>query len=559
MRADHHMWESNVKQFLKLGNYQCLVYDHRGTGHSDERGGILSITSSTLASDLKKLLTVLKSTYGVNGKSPIPPVYIDKGDTLALHVHNSLDEPTAIHFHGMFLKGMPYYDGTGMVTECGIPPGKNFTYYVTPEQEGTYWIHSHYNHQDADGLRTPFIIRDSTPIADYEDDLLFSLEDWYPVPFSERVHSILQPGVPFPPAPEYAYALINGYNGNDTKPINFKPGKKYRIRVLNMGITEQFKFSLPGHRMQIIEVEGERTVPYDVDGVDVGPGQRYSVLVEAKDTDEFNYIYNVTIYAGFITLAPGRNPHSYFGLVEYKPDAPINAPASIDDSNIHATNDIYLNSYDEEPLLEPVTKDLVFKFTTKIMADNITHSILGNYPYNTALVPTIYTALTMGDLATNPNVYGNQTQAQVLDYGDIVEIEMHATSILDHTFHLHGHKFQIVEYGPAFNAPDEYIAKNPVRRFKGAPLKRDTLKVNGFQYIKIRFKADNPGVWLFHCHMDVHFYMGLAVMFIEAPLELQKTITMPEEINQLCHDLNVKTSGNGAGNAGFNMTGLPVL
>ncbi|KAJ2608155.1 hypothetical protein EV177_005127, partial [Coemansia sp. RSA 1804] len=60
MRADHHMWESNVEQFLKLGNYQCLVYDHRGTGHSDERGGILSITSSTLASDLKKLLTVLK-------------------------------------------------------------------------------------------------------------------------------------------------------------------------------------------------------------------------------------------------------------------------------------------------------------------------------------------------------------------------------------------------------------------------------------------------------------------------------------------------------------------
>ncbi|KAJ1732551.1 ferroxidase fet3, partial [Coemansia sp. Benny D160-2] len=215
----------------------------------------------------------------------------------------------------MFLKGTPYYDGTGMVTECGIPPGKNFTYYVTPEQEGTYWIHSHYNHQDADGLRTPFIIRDSTPIADYEDDLLFSLEDWYSVPFQERVHSILKAGVPFPPAPEYAYGLINGYNGNDTKPISFKPGKKYRIRVLNMGITEQFKFSLPGHKMQIIEVEGERTVPYDVDGVDVGPGQRYSVLVEAKDTDEFNYIYNVTIYAGFITLAPGRNPHSYFGLV----------------------------------------------------------------------------------------------------------------------------------------------------------------------------------------------------------------------------------------------------
>ncbi|KAJ2609139.1 ferroxidase fet3 [Coemansia sp. RSA 1285] len=322
---------------------------------------------------------------------------------------------------------------------------------------------------------------------------------------------------------------------------------------------EQFKFSLPGHKMQIIEVEGERTVPYDVDGVIVGPGQRYSVLVEAKDADEFNYIFNATLFADFVASAPGLNPHYYLGLVEYKPGAPVYATSDTDYLNIDPAVDIDLVPYDKEPLLEPVTKNIVFKFTTEILADNITHSILGNYPYSTALVPNIYTALSMGDLATNPNVYGNQSQAQVLEYGDIVEVELHATSPLDHTFHLHGHKFQIVEYGPAFNAPDSYKAKRSFRRFKGAPLKRDTLLVSGFEYIKIRFKADNPGVWLFHCHMDVHFYMGLAVMFIEAPLELQKTVTMPEEMNQFCRDLNVKTSGNGAGNSGFNMTGLPVL
>ncbi|KAJ1904621.1 hypothetical protein LPJ81_002389 [Coemansia sp. IMI 209127] len=59
MRADHQMWEANVEQMLKLGNYQCLVYDHRGTGHSDSGGGMLSITTSNLASDMKKLMTTL--------------------------------------------------------------------------------------------------------------------------------------------------------------------------------------------------------------------------------------------------------------------------------------------------------------------------------------------------------------------------------------------------------------------------------------------------------------------------------------------------------------------
>ncbi|KAG3172634.1 hypothetical protein C6341_g10183, partial [Phytophthora cactorum] len=28
--------------------------------------------------------------------------------------------------------------------------------------------------------------------------------------------------------------------------------------------------------------------------------------------------------------------------------------------------------------------------------------------------------------------------------------------------------------------------------------------------------ADNPGVWLMHCHIDWHFVLGLAMLFVEA-------------------------------------------
>ena len=33
----------------------------------------------------------------------------------------------------------------------------------------------------------------------------------------------------------------------------------------------------------------------------------------------------------------------------------------------------------------------------------------------------------------------------------------------------------------------------------------------------VRFKADNPGVWPFHCHITWHFVMGMQVIFIESP------------------------------------------
>jgi hypothetical protein len=31
----------------------------------------------------------------------------------------------------------------------------------------------------------------------------------------------------------------------------------------------------------------------------------------------------------------------------------------------------------------------------------------------------------------------------------------------------------------------------------------------------LRFHANNPGVWLFHCHVEAHVFMGMGVVFEE--------------------------------------------
>ncbi|PPQ89788.1 hypothetical protein CVT25_008167 [Psilocybe cyanescens] len=50
------------------------------------------------------------------------------------------------------------------------------------------------------------------------------------------------------------------------------------------------------------------------------------------------------------------------------------------------------------------------------------------------------------------------------------------------------------------------------------PPRRDVVGVKGSTVI-IRFKADNPGPWFLHCHIDWHLEAGLAVVFAEAPTE----------------------------------------
>ncbi|KAJ3270860.1 hypothetical protein HK104_004832 [Borealophlyctis nickersoniae] len=71
----------------------------------------------------------------------------------------------------------------------------------------------------------------------------------------------------------------------------------------------------------------------------------------------------------------------------------------------------------------------------------------------------------------------------------------------------------------------------------------------------IRFRADNPGIWLFHCHIQWHMETGLVATFIEAPAQMQQTVKPPPFVYDQCNKLGVKTLGNAAGNNGTDMTG----
>jgi iron transport multicopper oxidase len=147
----------------------------------------------------------------------------------------------------------------------------------------------------------------------------------------------------------------------------------------------------------------------------------------------------------------------------------------------------------------------------------------------------------------------------VLNKNDVVEIILNNLDTGKHPFHLHGHNFQVISRSLDGSGP--YNASNTTQTvFPKTPMRRDTFLVRPLSNFVIRFRADNPGIWLFHCHIEWHTASGLIATFIEAPLDLQNVITLPQNHLQACQAQGIATKGNAAGNTVdlFDLTGENV-
>jgi iron transport multicopper oxidase len=75
---------------------------------------------------------------------------------------------------------------------------------------------------------------------------------------------------------------------------------------------------------------------------------------------------------------------------------------------------------------------------------------------------------------------------------------------------------------------------------------RDTASVFGDSWLVVRFLADHPGVFLFHCHLEWHVEMGLTTTFIVGPQAL-RDITLPDDHIEACVALGMPSAGNAGG------------
>ncbi|KAJ7723385.1 Fet3 protein [Mycena metata] len=500
-----------------------------------------------------------RRAIGVNGTWPPPPIDMQQADTLVVHATNSLDAVSTLHHHGMFFNSSSWNDGAVGVTEWLS------TYSIDVSgsgQTGTYWVHAHASGQYVDGLRAPFVIHATKEPYTYDEEFTVVLGDWYHdehsvlikqfvnycQPWRRRTYAGLiyfaQNGTYLGPksgtSPSSGTAV--GFNENATLP--FAPGKTYRLRIVNTSAFAMFYFWIDGHDMRVIEVDGTDVEEYPLDLVTVTVAQRYSILVTARNDTTANWAVHANMDTNmFDTVPDSLNPNSTASIT-YDQSLPVT-----DSGTIIAYSDV--DDIQIAPLVAvpapDSTRTIELEVSFDTMDDGTNHAMFNLVTYNSPLVPAVLSALTLGDNATTAAAYG--PQSFVLDHFDVVDIIVKNGDAGKHPFHIHGHKYQIVARSSDYTSDDPSVI---TMANQSNPLRRDTIQIESGTSATLRVVADNPGVWFFHCHIEWHLEVGLAIQLIEAPLvaqQLNLAANVPSYIQDNCKALGLPVTGNAAGHA----------
>lgn len=283
---------------------------------------------------------------------------------------------------------------------------------------------------------------------------------------------------------------------NKAPQFKFKAGKKYLLRIANIGGLACGQFHIEGYTLSVVEADGVQMQPQNADTILICAGQTYGVVVQGKSLPlgGANYIVKLTTDM-FTRPAPPANQITIIGNLVYDLLSSLLttitnilnlnwAPASVFD-------DFTLKPLDGQKLLSPVGNKIDLATNQTYYSGIGTRTKIGGQPWIEPKVPSLFTALTTGSAATDPATYGPGADPWIVQSGQVVQIYHQNPHPYPHPMHLHGHTFQVVARGSGtWNGNEASLPSTP--------MKRDVVFVPAQGYVVIRFKADNPGVWPFH-------------------------------------------------------------
>lgn len=240
----------------------------------------LEIVNGTLAPD-----GIPRNVISFNGTVPGPTIIADWGDTIIVHVTNPLqNNGTTIHFHGIRQNLTNPQDGVPSLTQCPLAPGQSLTYTWRATEYGSSWYHSHFSLQAWEGAYGGILINGPAS-ANYDVDAgILSLSDWTHMTVDslyscDNTHC----------SPIFDTGLLNGTNtyGNGTNTTGSRfsmavtEGLSYRLRLVNVAVETEFKFSIDGHTLTVISTDLVPIQPYNTDmvAINVGMSAHFTYIV----------------------------------------------------------------------------------------------------------------------------------------------------------------------------------------------------------------------------------------------------------------------------------------
>lgn len=494
-----------------------------------------------------------KPIVTVNGKFPGPTLYAREDDTVLVKVVNHVKYNVSIHWHGIRQLRTGWADGPAYITQCPIQPGQSYTYNFTiTGQRGTLLWHAHILWLRATvhgaivilpkrGVPYPF----PTP----HKEVVLVLAEWWKSDTEAVINEALKSGL----APNVSDAhTMNGHPGpssNCSSQRGFRlaveSGKTYMLRIINAALNEELFFKIAGHKLTVVEVDATYVKPFKIDTITVAPGQTTNVLVTAEKTAGKYLVaaspfMDAPIAVDNITATATLH---YSGTLANSPTTltatpPQNATV-VANSFTQSLRSLNSKTY---PALVPKTVDHNLLFTVGLGINPCPTCKAGNGSRVVAsmnnvtfVMPTVallqarffnisgvfttdfpakpahgfnFTGSGPANLATSRG-----TKVFRLAYNSTVQLVLQDTGIVtpeNHPIHLHGFNFFAVGTGQGnFDA-----SKDPKNFNLADPVERNTIGVPSGGWTAIRFRADNPGVWFMHCHLEVHTTWGLKMAFL---------------------------------------------
>ncbi|KAF2656371.1 multicopper oxidase [Lophiostoma macrostomum CBS 122681] len=464
----------------------------------------LELTDVTVAPD-----GVSRSAMAVNGSIPGPTLFADWGDTVIVHVTNTLttsQNGTSIHFHGIRQNYTNDQDGVSSITQCPTAPGESLTYTWKAVQYGSTWYHSHFALQAWEGIFGGIVIN-GPATANYDEDLgMLFLNDWDHSTVDELYISAQTSG-----PPTLDNGLINGTNtyndGGYRFNTSFTSGTSYRIRVVNAAVDSHFKFSIDNHTLQVIASDLVPIEPYSTTVLDIGMGQRYDLIVTADQASVADNFWLRAIPQS--ACSENDNADDIKGIIYYG-DSP---------STPETTGYDYTDSCDDETsnIVPYISKTVGDSSETDLETARVafnSDNLFRWYLNSTTMVVEWEDPTLLQILDGNTTYATSNAVIELPDADEWVYVVIQTTVAVPHPIHLHGHDFFVVAQGSG-----TYSSSTTTLNLSNPP-RRDTAMLPSGGYLVLAFQTDNPGAWLMHCHIGWHTSEGFALQFVERYSEI---------------------------------------
>jgi FtsP/CotA-like multicopper oxidase with cupredoxin domain len=449
----------------------------------------------------------------LNDSIPGPTLRFQEGDMARIRIHNKMDVPTSVHWHGILLPHRQ--DGVPFVANPPIGPGKTYEFQFPIKQTGTYWFHSHTGLQEQRGVYGAIVIspKDGERIQADKDEVVV-LSDWTDEN-PDEVMRTLKSGNDFYSLKKGAAQSLLGAvregalmdvlkrsfmrmppmdisdvaydrflaNGQPETTIEALPGEKVRLRFINAATATYYYLQFAGGPVEMVAADGQDVQPVKMDRFLMAIAETYDLLITVPEEGTYEFRATAQDGSGHTSIFIGK------GKRVYAPDVP--------------KPDLYkMNmSMDEHSMTgmrghDMMKMDAMKMSSTRPLAPykKLRSLNLSALPANNP-VREVVLELT-GDMeryiwSINGKIISADNVIRIR-HGENIRFVLVNKTMMHHPMHLHGHFFRVInEQGD--HAPLKHTVDVP-------PLSTQIIEFEGNEYFD----------WFFHCHVLYHVKAGMA-------------------------------------------------